>query len=111
MLKLELKRALDKLFKEKLRLDASQNIDIIMAAVKQDKVEPREYLVKKLPLLVELVKKGKKEKAYAGADYIGAQPIFSLKKADQSKLKDMIKDSLKNIKRIKYDLAHIDDGK
>ena len=108
MLKLELKRARDKLYKEKLRLDASQNIDIIMAAVKQDKVEPRDYLVKKLPLLVELVKKGKKEKAYVGADYIGAQPIFSLKKADQSKLKDMIKDSLKNIKRIKYDLAHID---
>lgn len=108
MLKLELKRARDKLYKERLRLDASQNIDIIMAAVKQDKVEPRDYLVKKLPLLVELVKKGKKEKAYIGADYIGAQPIFSLKKADQSKLKDMIKDSLKNIKRIKYDLAHID---
>ena len=108
MLKLELKRARDKLYKEKLRLDASQNIDIIMAAVKQDKVEPRDYLVKKLPLLVDLVKKGKKEKAYVGADYIGAQPIFSLKKADQSKLKDAIKDSLKNIKRIKYDLAHID---
>lgn len=108
MLKLELKRARDKLFKEKLRLDASQNIDIIMAAVKQDKIEPREYLVKKLPILVKLVKEGKKEKAFIGADYIGSQQIFSLKKADQSKLKDMIKDSVKNINRIKYDLAHID---
>jgi DNA gyrase subunit A len=108
MLKLELKRARDKLYKEKLRLDASQHIDIIMAAVKQDKIEPREYLVKKLPILVDLVKKGKKEKAFIGADYIGAQPIFSLKKADQSKLKDLIKESLKNIKRIKYDLEHID---
>lgn len=108
MLKLELKRARDKLFKERLRLNASQNIDIIMAAVKQDKVEPRDFLVKKLPILVELVKKGKKEKAFVGADYILDQKIISLKKADQSKLKDMIKDSLKNIKRIKYDIAHID---
>lgn len=108
MLKLELKRARDKLFKERLRLNASQNIDIIMAAVKQDKVEPRDFLVKKLPLLIELVKKGKKEKAFTGADYILDQKIISLKKADQSKLKDMIKDSLKNIKRIKYDIAHID---
>lgn len=109
MLKLELKRARDKLFKEKLRLNASQNIDIIMAAVKQDKIEPREYLVNKLPILIELVKKGKKEKAFEGADYIGAQQIFSLKKADQSKLNEQIKDSIKNINRIKNDLENIDD--
>lgn len=108
MLKLELSRAREKLFREKLRLDASQHIDIIMASIKQDKIEPREYLVKKLPILIDLVKKGKKERAFEGADYIGAQQIFSLKKADQSKLKDMIKESLKNIERIKFDLAHID---
>lgn len=109
MLKLELKRARDKLFKERLRLNASQNIDVIMSAVKQDKVEPRDYLVKHLPILVELVKKGKKEKAFEGADYIGAQQIFSLKKADQSKLNEQIKESLKNIERIKHDLDNIDD--
>lgn len=109
MLKLDLKNTREKLFKEKVRLNASQNIDIIMASVKQDKVEPRDYLVKKLPILIELVKKGKKEKAYEGADFIGEQKIFSLKKTDQNKTKDNIKELKNQIEKIKFDIEHIDD--
>ena len=109
MLKLDLKNTREKLFKEKVRLNASQNIDIIMASVKQDKVEPRDYLIKKLPILVELVKNGKKEKAYEGADFIGEQKIFSLKKTDQNKTKDNIKELKNQIEKIKFDIEHIDD--
>lgn len=109
MLKLDLKNNREKLFKEKIRLDASQNIDIIMASVKQDKIEPRDFLVKKLPILIELVKKGKKEKAYEGADFIGEQKIFSLKKTDQTKTKQNIKELKNQIEKIKFDIEHIDD--
>ena len=109
MQKLDLSRERLKLFRSKCRLDASQNIDIIMAAVKQDKIEPRDYLVKKLPYLVSLVKKSKEKQAYEGADYIGSQQVFSLKKADQSKITSDIKSSLKQIHKIKYNINHIDE--
>lgn len=109
MLKLDLKNTKEKLFKERVRLEASQNIDIIMASIKQDKVEPRDYLVKKLPILKALVKKGKESLAYFGADYIGAQQIFSLKKTDQVKTKDNIKSLCEMIEKIKYDIEHIDE--
>ena len=109
MLKLDLKNTREKLFKEKVKLNASQNINIIMDSVKQDKIEPRDYLVKKLPILVELVKKGKKEKAYEGADFIGEQKIFSLKKTDQKKTKENIKYLRNQIEKIKFDIENIDD--
>jgi len=109
MLKLDLRNVKEKLFKERIRLEASKNIDIVMASVKQDKIDPREYLVKKLSILYELVKKGKKKLAYFGADYVGAQQIFSLKKTDQVKTKENIKSLREMIEKIKYDIEHIDE--
>ena len=109
MLKLEMKRSREKLFRTKLRLNASQNIDIIMASVKQDKVDPVDYLMKHLPILVEYVKNKKIEKAKQGAEYIGDQKIFSLRKADQGKLKQEINDILKSIEKNKFDIDNIDD--
>lgn len=109
MLKLDLKNNRLALYKEKLKLDSSKNINVITDSVKQDKQEPRDYLLKHLPILIKSVKDGKKEKAYFGADYILDQKIISLKKADQPKLESNIKEILKKIKQNKYNLEHIDD--
>jgi DNA gyrase/topoisomerase IV subunit A len=108
MKKLELKRTRDKLFKDKVRLSAACNIDIIMDSVKQDKIDPSEYLIRHLPILKEYVKKDKKDRALEGANYIGSQQIFSLKKADVPKIEQNILDYLKQIKKIKFDIEHID---
>lgn len=95
-------------FRTELKLHASQHIDIIMKALNQDQILPSEYLVEKLPMLIKLAKTDK-EKALDGAEYLGDQKIFSLRKLDQPKLEKDIIEYENYIIQLNNDLSNIDE--
>ncbi len=95
-------------FKTELKLHASQHIDIVMKALNQSEISPAEYLVDKLPMLIKLAKTNR-NKALEGAEYLGDQKIFSLRKLDQPKLEETIKQYEKDIIQLNLDLNNIDE--
>ena len=98
MLLLEEKNLRAALHKEILRLKGIINIDTVLAAVKQSKQEPAEYLADALGITLD------------DASFIGSIPVFQLKKANADdqrskihKLKDEINrvlDDLDNLTRV-----------
>lgn len=107
MLELEMRRLRDLLFRQKMRLIATTNIPTITASINQDKIEPRDYLIKNLKSLSDLSKKNK-DRAYEGADYILELKLLQLKKADVDVQKKNISDTESNIKAVKHNIDNID---
>jgi DNA gyrase/topoisomerase IV subunit A len=71
------------------------NIDTVLAAVKQAKQDPAEYLAKALKISLE------------DAQFIGAIPVFQLKRANIDEQKEKIKKIKSEIERVIDDLAHL----
>lgn len=95
MLELEKSQLEASLRKEELRLKGMLNIDSVLAAVKQSRVDPAEYLAKALKIALE------------DAQFIGAIPVFQLKKANIDEQKSKIAKLNAEIERVVDDLAHL----
>lgn len=95
MLELEKVQQSAALRREELRLKGIVNIDAVIAAVKQSKVDPAEHLSKSLKISIE------------DAQYIGAIPVFQLKKANVEEQKTKIAKIKAEIERIEDDLQHL----
>lgn len=95
MLELEQSDLNASLRREELRLKGMLNIDAIIAAIKQSKVEPAEHLSKSLKISLE------------DAQFIGSIPVFQLKKANVDEQKSKIAKIKSEIERVADDLAHL----
>ena len=95
MLELEKARLNESLRKEELRLLGIVNIDTVLAAVKQSRVDPAEYLSKHLKI------------SLADAQFIGAIPVFQLKRANGDDQRNKIKNLKAEIVRVDGDLAQL----
>ena len=95
MLELEQSDLNASLRREELRLKGMLNIDAIIAAIKQSKVEPAEHLSKALKISLE------------DAQFIGSIPVFQLKKANVEEQKSKIAKIKAELERVADDLAHL----
>lgn len=95
MLELERSKLCASLHKEILRLKGILNIDTVIAAIKQDAKDPAEYLAEALNITLE------------DAQFIGAIPVFQLKKANVDEQRNKIRKLKEEIARVDDDLAHL----
>lgn len=95
VLELEKKKLEDSLRREELRLLGILNIDVVIAAVKQSKVDPAEYLAKAMKISLD------------EAQFIGSIPVFQLKKANTDDQKSKIAKLKADIAAVVDDLAHL----
>lgn len=95
MLELEKTQQEASLRREELRLKGMLNIDAVLAAVKQSKVDPAEHLSKAIKISLE------------DAQFIGSIPVFQLKKANVDEQKSKIAKIKSEIARIEDDLLHL----
>lgn len=91
----------DRKKKAEWRLLASKNLKVIMKGLECD--DPVTYIAENLPGL-----KGEPD-AMEGAKYICDQRVISLRKIDQEKTEQDIKDLQTHINELDYDIAHIAD--
>lgn len=91
----------DRKKKAEWRLLASKNLKVIMKGLESD--DPVTYIAENLPGL-----KGEPD-AMEGAKYICDQRVISLRKIDQEKTEQDIKDLQTHINELDYDIAHIAD--
>lgn len=95
MLLLHLDKLQADLRREKLRLKGIVNIDMVIAAIKQDRVEPAQYLAEKLKITLD------------DAQFIGAIPVFQLKKADIGEQKQKIQKISDSMVPVRDDLENL----
>jgi len=95
MLELEQADLNASLRREELRLKGMLNIDAVIDAIKQSKVDPAEHLSKALKISLE------------DAQFIGSIPVFQLKKANVDEQKSKIAKIKAELERVADDLAHL----
>lgn len=95
LLNLQLSRIEADLRREQLRLKGVLNIDLVIAAIKQDRIEPAEHLAKSMQIQLE------------DAQFIGAIPVFQLKKADANAQREKIKRIKDSMIPVRDDLVHL----